>query len=94
MRTIPKDPDAVLDFAFDWNNTEVGEWLQAGEIITSYEVTVAEGITKDSDSESSGIVTVWLSGGTEGVAYRIECEIHTSRGRRDERSMLIYCEER
>ena len=55
--TFLKDPDATLDYAFDWSG-----WLQSGETISSYAITVDSGITKESDSQSSGVVTVWLSG--------------------------------
>lgn len=88
-KIIPKDPNAVLDYAFDWT-----EWLESGETISSQVVTVDTGITKDSDSESSGTVTTWLSGGTAGTDYTIACKITTSAGRTDERSIVIHCEER
>ena len=87
--TIPKDPDAVLDYALNWVS-----WLEDGEIISSHVVTVGSGITKDSDSESSGVVTIWLSGGTHGSDYLVACKVTTSMGRTDERSINIRCRER
>ena len=84
-----KDPDAVLDFAFDWSS-----WLQSGETISSYSITAETGITVDSDSQASGVVTVWLSGGTAGTEYTVACKIETSSSRTDERSMTIKCVER
>lgn len=89
-----KDPDAALDYAFDWNNVVVGVWLQAGETISAHTVTTEVGLTKDSDSELDGVVTVWLSGGTAGESYIVSCKIVTSLGRTDERSMRIHCWER
>lgn len=89
-----KDPDAVLDFAFDWNNASKGPWLQTGETISSHTITVETGLTKDSNSELDGIVTVWLSGGTAGEQYIVACKVTTSLGRTDERSVLINCLER
>ena len=83
-QTYLKDPDAVLDFAFDWSS-----WLASGEIISSRTVTVETGITKDSDAESSGVVTIWLSGGTAGTTYSVACKIVTSASRTDERTMLV-----
>ena len=86
-----KDPDAVLDYEFNWNPTPDGDnepWLQTGETISSYVLT-AEGITIDADSESGGKVTVWLSGGTAGTAATIACRITTSAGRTDERTASI-----
>ena len=82
-----KDPDAVLDYAFDWST-----WLATGETI-SHVVTVDTGLTKDSDSEADGIVTVWLSGGTAGTSYNVACKIVTTT-RTDERSITVLVQER
>lgn len=84
-----KDPDAVLDYVFDWT-----DWLDAGETISSHVITVETGITKDSDSESGGLVTVWLSGGTVDSYYIVSCKIVTSDSRTEERSMRIQVSER
>ena len=89
-KPFTKDPDAVLDYAFDWNTN----WLQGGEIITSYEITVETGLVKDNDSEADGVVTIWLSGGTAGASYIVSCRITTDLGRTDERSIEINCNER
>ena len=89
LKTFIKDPDAELDYAFDWTT-----WLQETETISSYIITVAAGITKDSDTKNAGIVTVWLSGGTEGETYTVACRITTSMGRTDERTVGIVMAER
>ena len=91
--SFTKDPEAVLDYAFDWNDA-TNPWLATGETISSYTVTAQTGLTKDSDSEASGVVTVWLSGGTAGTTYRVECKIVTSAGRTDERTIWIKVVER
>jgi len=89
MDDFVKDPDAVLDYTVDWSS-----WLESGETISSHTITVPTGITKDSDSELSGVVTIWLSGGVDGTNYIVACEITTSLSRVDERSILIRCRER
>jgi hypothetical protein len=91
MTIFFKDPDAVLDYAFDWS-----DWLDsgAGEAISSHTIDADTGITVDSDSESSGVVTVWLSGGTAGTTYAVRCEIVTDDSRTDERTMIIKVMER
>jgi hypothetical protein len=89
IKNFPKDPDAILDFEFDW-----ADWLQSGETIASYTITVESGIVNESDAESSGMVTVWLSGGTDGMNYIIACEIVSSDSRTDERSMRILVADR
>lgn len=95
-----KDPDAVLDYKFDWaaetNGTGTSDWLAAGETITSHTVTVEAGLTKDSDSatDTDTSVTVWLSGGTAGTDYDVACEITTSADRTDERTITIRVRDR
>lgn len=84
-----KDPDATLDFAFDWTS-----WLAEGETITTHIVTVADGIILDSAGEADGVVTVWLSGGTAGTRYAVACLINTDQGRTDERTRYVDVRER
>ena len=84
-----KDPSAVLDYVFDWT-----EWLATGETIDNYTITADTGITVDSSTEDTGKVTVWLSGGTADMTYRVECKITTNMGRTDERSIWITVRER
>ena len=93
MSLFKKDPQAVLDFAFDWNDS-TNPWLATGETISTYTVTAQTGLTKDSDSESSGVVTVWVSGGTAGTWYTLACKIVTSASRTDERTMRIQVDDR
>ncbi len=84
-----KDPSAVLDYVFDWT-----EWLATGETITDHTITADTGITADSSTEDAGKVTVWLSGGTAGINYKVACLITTSAGRTDERTIWIKVVER
>jgi hypothetical protein len=84
-----KDPSAVLDYVFDWT-----EWLATGETITDHTITADTGITVDSSTEDTGKVTVWLSGGTAGINYKVACKITTSAGRTDERTIWIKVVER
>lgn len=95
-----KDPDAVLDYGFDFkaatNETTgaKGDWLASGETISSQVVTSDSGLTVDSYSQSDGIVTAWLSGGEDGCSYEVECKIVTSAGRTDVRRITIEVKER
>lgn len=85
--TIVKDPDAKLDYIFDWTT-----WLDAiPDTIQSHVVTVDSGITKESDTLAGKKVTVWLSGGTVGEAYKVSCRITTANNptRIEERTMII-----
>lgn len=87
MSTFPKDPDAVLDYVYDW-----APWLAAEETIDERVVTVtgSDGeLAIDTTSATDDAVTVWLSGGTHGVKYRVACLIITSAGRTDERTFTV-----
>jgi hypothetical protein len=99
-----KDPDAVLDYCFDWaaatNGTGPSDWLGVAETISDHTITVtpvtATPLTVDSSAETDAdtSVTVWLSGGLAGTEYKVACLIETSASRTDERTMKIKCEER
>lgn len=84
-----KDPHATLDYGFDWS-----QWLEEGDIISSYTITPGSGITLVSDSKTSGSVIVWLSGGTVGRRYDVACKITTSNNRIDERTIKIDVKDR
>lgn len=90
-----KDPQAVLDYVFDWkastNGTGASDWLATGETIASHTVTADTGLTVDSSSltDSDTSVTVWLSGGTVNTHYKVICHIVTSAGREDDRTISI-----
>lgn len=79
-----KDPDAVLDYGFDWSS-----WLASGETISTSTWTVDSGITKDSDTSTTTTTTAWLSGGTAGVSYLAVNRVVTSHGRTEDRTIRI-----
>lgn len=95
-----KDPDAVLDWKFDWaaltNGSGSEDWLRDGETISTHTVTVATGLTKDSSSlaDTNTSVIVWLSGGTVNTKYAVTCQIVTTVGRTDERTIYIQVMDR
>ena len=93
-----KDPNAKLDYPFDWRAKTNGhgdsDWLAPSEMIVSYVITVDDGLTLLSSSQSNGIVTAWISGGEVGKWYKVACKIETNMGRIDERTMHIRVEER
>lgn len=84
MDTFRKDPGEELDYPVDWSNR-----LETGEAITASTWTVPTGITELSKSFTGTIATIWLSGGTHGVAYRVTNKIETSQSRKREWSILI-----
>lgn len=84
-----KDPDAVLDWVWDWN-----EWLDEGETIVSSEFITTVGLVIDSIGNTTKTATVWLSGGTAGQVYQVTNRITTTAGRTDDRSITIRVTER
>jgi len=102
-----KDPNAVLDYKFDWkaltNGSGTTDWLSTGETITTgYSVAVVGGggtssdLTIDSSSrtDTNTSITVWLSKGVAGTEYGVRCRIVTTDSRTDDRTMKIKCEDR
>lgn len=88
MRTVPKDPDAVLDFTQDWS-----KWLGT-DTITASDWVLESGITEDSSTNNTTSATVWLSGGTDGCSYTVTNRITTTAGRIDDRSFVVAVKER
>ena len=83
-----KDPQANLDYSVDWTS-----WLGSDTIATS-SWTIPTGLKKESESNSTKIATVWLSGGTVGQEYTVTNHIKTAAGREDECSIIIQVQER
>lgn len=93
MSTYVKDPDAILDYGFDWS-----DWLQDGETITAsvwaIDPSDSPGLAKDSDSFSDSATTAWLSGGEADTDYVVTNHITTSENREDDRSHRIKVRQR
>lgn len=87
---IAKDPDATLDYGFDWT-----AWLGSDTISTST-WTASAGITPAYPEILAGskITRVWVSGGTAGTDYTLTNRIVTAGGRTEERTMTLRCEQR
>lgn len=84
-----KDPQAVLDFNWDWS-----AWLGEDEEISTSTVTPDPGLSVTQTSAKDGIVTAWLSGGAQGTDYTVACAITTSAGRADTRRLTISVRQR
>lgn len=95
--TIDKDPNAVLDYVWDW-----AAWLAVvGDAIASHTITINDGVastlTLVTSTNTVGTVTAWLSGGTVGEKVKVTCRITTSNSpnaRVDDRSVFIKIKER
>ena len=106
IKTILKDPDAVLSYGLDWADggandgasTDTG-WLQADTILTSTWAITGPDASLIDASDSSTLTTttvasVKLSGGTAGRVYLATNHIITTNGEEDERSLQIKVIER
>jgi hypothetical protein len=82
--SVLKDPDAVLDYSINW-----APWLGTDTISTSTWIVSGpdSAMVVDSDSESTTVTTVWLSGGTLGLSYTVTNRVVTTAGRTDDRSI-------
>ena len=86
MAVYVKDPNAVLDYGFDWEDED---YLASGETISTSTWTIPSGLTEGTSSNSDTQTSVWISGGTEGTDYHIVNHIVTSAGREDDRTHVI-----
>lgn len=91
MSTYVKDPDAVLDYTFDWT-----AWLPDSDTIITRTITPGSGITVNSSSIAltGKAVVAWLSGGTVGQTYPVTCRITTTEGRTDDRTLYVRIQQR
>lgn len=89
IQTFEKDPDAVVDFKWEWRR-----WLD-GDTIATHDVDLLEGnVTVNGDSHDATSVTVFVSGGTVGVVSVLQARITTAQGRTDDRSFYLHVRNR
>jgi hypothetical protein len=93
---IDKDPDALLDYSFDWT-----AWLAVSDpadTITTHAASIVTGTsltaTIENSAEAGGIVTVWVSGGAAGEKVGVRCRITSASGRIDDRTVYLKIKER
>ena len=74
--TILKDPEATLDYTFDWT-----DWLakSSNDTIATATFTVPTGLVLVSSSViAAGLkARAFISGGTAGTTYKVTCAITT-----------------
>lgn len=90
--TILKDPDAVLDYPFDWT-----AWLaEVSDTIVSATGVVTGSATVDSCVVQPGglIVIPVVSGGLPSEKCILTVHIVTNDGREDDRSVTLQIKER
>lgn len=87
---IGKDPNAVLDFPFDWS-----AWLAGvSDTLQAATYTVSGGGVLDRQTISATVSTPWISGGVSGSTIKLSCRVTTIAGRTDERTVYIKVKDR
>jgi len=83
---VTKDPDAVLDYGFDWS-----AWLttSGNDTIATSTWIVDAGLVKGITGNTTTTTTVWLSGGTSGITYKAVNRIVTTGGRTNDRTLYV-----
>jgi hypothetical protein len=90
--SVVKDPDALLDYTFDWT-----EWLEGhtpADTIASAVVTVTGCTLVTSSVVAQQKVVAWIGGGVVDVAASATCRITTAGGRIDDRTLTLKIKER
>lgn len=88
--TIGKDPDATLDYSWDWS-----AWLlPLVDTLDSFEIVLSAGLTLVSSSMKTGVVTAFLAGGVVGETASATCRVVTTGGRVDDRSIYLKIKDR
>lgn len=90
MKTFVKDPEAILDYGFDWNLWLAGDTIDTSAWVVDSGLTIVPG----SDVHDTTTTTVFLSGGVERQKYKLTNTITTAAGRTDERTILIRVDHR
>lgn len=89
MLKAVKDPQAVLDYKWDWT-----DWMPDNDkIVASTFTTDSDDLTVEDTLFDDVTTTVWLSGGVAGERYTVTNHITTDDGRQDDRSITIVCKE-
>ncbi len=89
--SVPKDPDATLDYTLDWS-----DWLNENESLTDVDVEIS-GATLVQKQITNRMATAWISGGSVGIAISLRFRITTDSApvhRIDDRTLLINVAER
>lgn len=85
-----KDPDATLDYTFDWSAYLTAE----GDSIVSIQWVLSSGLVLVSQVFSSTAPSAFVSGGVLDAAETLTCRITTSGGRIDDRTAVLNITQR
>jgi hypothetical protein len=77
LKRFTKRPGETIDYDITFV-----EWLaKRADTVSTFSVATDAGITKVAEEHASGVVKVYLSGGTAGRTYKVTATITTVLGR-------------
>ncbi len=91
--TATKDPDAVLDYRWDWTDYLGEDTITDVEFLTYTGTDDPDAVAVDSYDNDETSATAVLSGGVAGLKYRVTCRITTAGGITDDRSLYLTIKE-
>lgn len=90
MKGFVKDPDATLDYGFDWSLWLGTDTIAISEWIVPSALTIVPGSETADDTKTK----CFISGGVAGTNYTVTNKITTTGQRIEERSFELYVEQR
>lgn len=94
MREIWHDPQARLDYRWDWSDWLDGDTITAATVVATRDGTPDATVTVEAPSHDATTVTAWVSGGTVGTKVSLTAHITTAAGRQEDRTIPIYIRQR
>ncbi len=90
LGSVTKDPDADLPYTIDWTTwlADIGPLEDLATV--AWDV---DDLMKESESNTTKMATVQLSGGVSGKKT-VRCRITTGSGYTDDRSFFVFIRER
>ena len=91
MSSFTHDPQAVLDYTWDWS-----PWLADGETIAAATVAAnSDAVTVSDVGHDDTTVTAWVTAtSADRTTVRLRCHIVTSAGRADDRTITVSITDR
>lgn len=100
-----KDVDADLPYTFDWSAWTTDEATVLVDNVANYAITIV--LVDEDETDTTPLVVgtvtvdvaeskihVWLSAGTAGLKYYIDCKVIAANGMTEEKSGILTCVER
>jgi hypothetical protein len=90
MKGFVKDPDAILDYGFDWTLWLDGDTIATSSWILDAGISIQQGTATYNNTKTS----VYISGGVKDGNYKVTNRITTASGRTDDRSFTLRVRQR